>query len=194
MIDAAQGDLDRLSELLAARAATEDLLDVGYGEVDSPFGPLLACVTPAGVVRVAFEAEDHDVVLAGLASRVSPRILRAPRRVEPLRRELGEYFDGRRQHFDVAVDWRLSAGFRRMALAAVSALPYGTTATYTEVAIAAGHPKAIRAAGSACATNPVPIVVPCHRVVRSGGGLGGYLGGLDAKRALLDLELRGGKG
>lgn len=191
MIDATQADVTTLSQGLAARAATEDLLDIGYGEVDSPFGALLACVTPAGVVRVAFADEDHDAILAGLARQISPRILRAPRRVEALRRELGEYFDGRRQRFDIAVDWRLSAGFRRLALAAVSALPYGTTATYTEVAMAAGNPKAVRAAGSACATNPVPIVVPCHRVVRSGGGLGGYLGGLDAKRALLALELQG---
>ncbi len=191
MIETAEADLARLTGQLAARAATEGLLDVGYDEVDSPFGRLLACVTLAGVVRVAFAGEDHDAVLAGLARQVSPRILRSRARLEPVRRELGEYFDGRRNRFDVAVDWRLATGFRRAALAAVAAVPYGTTATYAEVARAAGSPKAVRAAGSACATNPVPIVVPCHRVIRSGGGLGGYLGGLEAKRALLELELRG---
>lgn len=180
-----------LRDRLVAEAAAAGLLDVAYDEIDSPFGLLLACATDAGVVRLAFASEDQGAVLDILADRISPRVLRAPGRLEPLRRELGEYFTGRRQRFDVGVDWRLSAGFRRVALAAVARVPYGATATYAAVAEAAGSPRAVRAAGSACATNPVPIVVPCHRVLRSAGGLGGYLGGLDVKRALLDLELRG---
>lgn len=175
---------------LVARAAAAGILDVAYDEIESPFGRLLACATDAGVVRLAFETEDQGSVLDVVAGRISPRVLRAPARLEPLRRELGEYFAGRRHDFGVAVDWRLSAGFRRTALEAVARVPYGTTATYSEVAGAAGSPRAVRAAGSACATNPVPILVPCHRVLRSGGGLGGYLGGLAVKRALLDLELR----
>ncbi len=183
-------DLVSLRRDLALRAAAEGLLDVGYDEVDSPYGRLLVCATHQGVVRVAFATEDHTAILDDLATRVSPRVMAAPGRVESARRELGEYFDGTRQTFEVEVDWRLSRGFRRDALAAVARVPYGRTATYAEVAEAAGNVRAVRAAGSACATNPVPIVVPCHRVLRTGGGLGGYLGGLDVKRALLDLELR----
>lgn len=181
-------DLVRLRAALAVRADTEGLLDVGWDEVGSPFGALVVCATDIGVVRVLLPNEDRDAALAGVANRVSARLLRAPRRVDPARRQLDEYFEGHRHSFDVAIDWRLSAGFRRVALAAVAGVPYGSTATYREIATAAGNARASRAAGSACATNPTPIVVPCHRVLRADGALGGYLGGSALKRALLDLE------
>jgi methylated-DNA-[protein]-cysteine S-methyltransferase len=183
----------QLHSALVARAEAEGILDVAYDEVDSPFGPLLVCSTEAGLVRVALPAEDTETVLRSVAERVSPRVLRAPRRVERVRAELGEYFEGRRRDFDLALDWRLSSGFRLRALHAIAQVPYGSTATYTEVATGAGNPRAVRAAGSACATNPMPIIVPCHRVLRTGGGLGGYLGGLDMKRELLALEAGGGE-
>lgn len=183
-------DMARLREALAARAVADGLLDVAWDEVDSPFGPLAVCATDVGVVRLVLPAEDRDAAMRSVSTRVSPRVLRAPRRVDPVRRQLSEYFDGRRRAFDVPVDFRLSAGFRRQALAAVAAVPYGATATYRQIAEAAGNVRATRAAGSACATNPTPIVVPCHRVLRTDGGLGGYLGGPEVKRALLDLENR----
>jgi methylated-DNA-[protein]-cysteine S-methyltransferase len=181
-------DVDRLRAALALRADADGLLDVGWDEVDSPFGRLAVCATEAGVVRVVLPAEDRDEALAGVAARVSPRLLRAPRRVDAVRAQLGEYFDGRRRSFDVPVDWRLSAGFRRLALVAVAEVPYGSTASYRDIAGAAGNPRATRAVGSACATNPVPIVVPCHRVLRADGALGGYLGGPAMKASLLELE------
>jgi methylated-DNA-[protein]-cysteine S-methyltransferase len=181
-------DVARLREALAARAVAEDLLDVAWDEVDSPFGSLAVCATDVGVVRLVLPAEDRDAAMRAVSTAVSPRVLRAPRRVDPVRRQLSEYFEGRRRTFDVAVDFRLSSGFRRQALAAVAAVPYGATATYRQIAEAAGNVRATRAAGSACATNPTPIVVPCHRVLRTDGGLGGYLGGPEVKRALLDLE------
>lgn len=182
--------LARLRAGLAERAAAAGLLDVAWDEVESPFGPLAVCTTEAGVVRVVLPSEDRDAALATVAARVSPRVLRAPRRVDAARAQLTEYFEGRRRSFDIGVDWRLSAGFRRRALAAVAGLPYGTTASYREVAAAAGNPRATRAAGSACATNPTPLVVPCHRVVRADGALGGYLGGPAMKARLLELERR----
>lgn len=178
----------RLTEALATRAADAGLLDVAHRTVDTPFGPLLVAATPAGLVRVAFALEDHDAVLARLAELISPRVLAAPARLDPVARQLDEYFAGRRTAFDVDVDLRLSHGFRRRVLDHLRTVPYGRTATYTEMAVAAGSPKAIRAAGSACATNPVPIVVPCHRVVRTDGTIGQYLGGPEVKRALLAME------
>jgi methylated-DNA-[protein]-cysteine S-methyltransferase len=180
--------LARLRAALAERAGTAGLVDVAWDEVDSPFGVLAVCTTETGVLRVVLPSEDCDAALATVAARVSPRVLRAPRRVDAARAQLSEYFEGRRRSFDVGVDWRLSAGFRRRALAAVAGLAYGTTASYREVAAAAGNPRATRAAGSACASNPTPIVVPCHRVVRADGALGGYLGGSAMKARLLELE------
>ncbi|WP_432485890.1 methylated-DNA--[protein]-cysteine S-methyltransferase [Kineococcus esterisolvens] len=181
-------DLAALRAALAARAAADGLLDVAYRTLDSPVGPLLLAATERGVVRVAFGREDHDAVLAALAARLSPRVLHAPARLEAAARELGEYFEGRREGFDLPLDLSLAAGFRRDVLGALRALPYGTTATYTRVAGLAGSPRAVRAVGTACARNPLPLLVPCHRVVRSDGGTGEYVGGAAAKRLLLDLE------
>ena len=180
--------LGTLTDMLAARAESDDLLDVAVRTVPSPVGDLLLAATPVGLVRVAFSAEGHDAVLDDLARRVSPRVLRAPARLDAVVRELDEYFAGRRERFDVALDRRLSAGFRLAVLTHLSDVPFGRTASYSEVAAALGHPRAVRAVGTACATNPLPVVVPCHRVLRSDGSLGGYLGGLDAKTTLLRLE------
>lgn len=182
--------LDDLRAELARRAAGEGLLDVAYEVADSPVGELLLATTERGLVRLAFACEGHERVLASLAERVSPRVLRAPARLQAARRQLAEYFDGRRQRFDLPLDRRLSSGFRGSVLQATGELGYGTTASYARVAAAAGSPRAVRATGSALATNPIPIVVPCHRVLRGDGTLGGYVGGLPAKRALLDLEAR----
>ena len=172
-----------------ARAEDEGLVDVAYASTDSPVGSLLVAVTDAGLVRLAFQREDEEAVLDDLAHRIAPRVLRSPRRTDEVRRELDEYFAGDRDHFDVPVDWRLSRGFRRTVLEHLYAdVPYGRTVSYLELATMVGNPKASRAVGTAMATNPVPIVVPCHRVLRSGGHLGGYGGGLPAKQALLALE------
>ncbi|QIK83042.1 methylated-DNA--[protein]-cysteine S-methyltransferase [Sanguibacter sp. HDW7] len=180
--------LGALTDALAASAAADDLLDVAVRTVASPVGDLLLAATPVGLVRVAFTAEDHDAVLDDLARRVSPRVLRAPTRLDAVARELDEYFEGRRERFDVTLDRRLSAGFRLAVLTHLTDVPFGRTESYAEVAAALDNPKAVRAVGSACATNPIPVVVPCHRVLRSDGSLGGYLGGLDAKTTLLRLE------
>jgi methylated-DNA-[protein]-cysteine S-methyltransferase len=173
---------------LAADAQAEGLLDVTYRTVDSPFGPLLLAATPAGLVRVAFEREDHDAVLARLARAVGPRVVRVPGRLDDAARQVDAYLGGRRRTIDVPVDLRLARGFRRTVLDRLGEVPYGTTTTYTRLAERAGSPRAVRAVGSACATNPLPIVVPCHRVVRRDGVIGDYLGGTEAKRALLALE------
>jgi methylated-DNA-[protein]-cysteine S-methyltransferase len=156
--------------------------------VDSPVGSLLLAATPAGLVRVAYALEDHDLVVADLAARISPRVLRAPARLDAAARELDEYFAGRRRAFDLPLDLRLVRGFRRVVITHLPQIGYGSTVSYTALAAAAGSPRAVRAAGTACATNPLPVVVPCHRVVRSDGGLGQYLGGTQVKRALLELE------
>ncbi len=183
---------DHLAELharLAAAADTDGVLDIAYTTVDTPVGPLLLAATELGLVRVAYVNEDHDKVLQSLADRISPRILHAPDRLAPVIAQLGEYFAGQRRAFDVPLDWRLSAGFRSTVLHHLATdLGYGRTASYGTVAALAGSPNAVRAVGTACATNPLPVVVPCHRVVRSDGSLGGYLGGVDAKRTLLTLE------
>ncbi|MGZ4711109.1 MAG: methylated-DNA--[protein]-cysteine S-methyltransferase [Acidimicrobiales bacterium] len=180
--------LDRLHDELVARAAQSGLLDVSYRTVDSPLGALLLAATPAGLVRVAFDVEGHDQVLARLAVDVSPRILRSPRRLDDIARQLDEYFSGDRRTFEVPVDLQLAHGFRRTVLDHLRDIAYGTTASYSAVAAAAGSPAAVRAVGSACANNPVPVVVPCHRVVRRDGSIGQYLGGPEAKRTLLALE------
>jgi methylated-DNA-[protein]-cysteine S-methyltransferase len=182
------GDLDRLHGQLAAVARRDGILDVAYRVVDSPVGALLLAATDQGLVRVAYAREGHDTVLQALADRVSPRILRDPARLEPAARELGEYFDGQRQAFGLALDWRLAAGFRLAVLRHLPDIGYGRTASYSAVAQWAGSPRAVRAVGTACATNPLPVIVPCHRVVRADGSPGGYLGGAEAKQALLNLE------
>ena len=172
-----------------ARADAEGLVDVAYAQTDSPLGPLLVAATSTGLVRLAFSREPQDGVLEELAERISPRVLEAPARVDEIRRELDEYFDGRRHHFDLPLDWRLSSGFRRTVLETLYAdVAFGHTVSYLELATMVGNPKASRAVGTAMATNPIPVVVPCHRVVRTGGQLGGYGGGLPAKVRLLELE------
>ncbi|HEX6339839.1 methylated-DNA--[protein]-cysteine S-methyltransferase [Umezawaea sp.] len=178
----------RLRARLVAAAERDGLLDVAYRTVDSPIGALLLAATEEGLVRVAFEREDRDAVLASLADAVSPRVLAAPARLDPVARQLDEYFTGGRRAFDVPLDLRLAKGFRRAVLAHLAEIPYGRTESYAEVAAAAGSPKAVRAVGTACATNPLPLVLPCHRVVRSDGSSGNYRGGEDAKRTLLTLE------
>ena len=178
----------RLHERLAAAAAAEGILDVAYRTVDTPLGTLLLAATEQGLVRVAYPNQGHDAALAQLAEQVSPRILNAPARLEGVACQLDEYFAHQRRTFDVPVDLRLSRGFRHSVLTHLQRIPYGATESYAQVAVATGHPRAVRAAGTACATNPVPIVVPCHRVVRSDGSPGGYAGGPDAKRSLLRLE------
>jgi methylated-DNA-[protein]-cysteine S-methyltransferase len=180
--------LQGLRERLAASAAADHVLDVAYCTVDSPIGVLLLAATETGLVRVAFAREGHDVVLQTLSDRISPRLLHHPRRLDDVARELDEYFGGRRHAFDLRLDWRLSGGFRAIVLRHLREIAYGRTATYATVAQLAGRPKAVRAVGTACATNPLPVIVPCHRVVRSDGGMGGYLGGIEAKAALLGLE------
>ena len=174
----------------AARADAEGLVDVAYAEVASPLGTLVAAATPRGLVRLAYEEPGGglDVVLERLAARVSPRILESPARLDEVRRQLDDYFEGRREDFDVPLDWALATGFTRRVLEVTAAIPFGAVSTYLEVAAGAGSPKATRAAGNALGANPIPIVVPCHRVLRTGGGLGGYTGGLDRKERLLALE------
>jgi methylated-DNA-[protein]-cysteine S-methyltransferase len=172
----------------ADRAAAEGLLDVAYTTTDSPFGTLLLAGTPHGLVRINLPAYDPEETLEELAARVSPRVLEAPARLDDARRQLDLYFEGKLTEFDLQLDWRLTGGFRGRVQRAIAEIPYGETRSYSEVADRAGNALAVRAAGSACGSNPIPIVVPCHRVLRSGGGLGGYGGGLPMKRALLELE------
>jgi methylated-DNA-[protein]-cysteine S-methyltransferase len=177
-----------LRERLAAAADRDGLLDVAYRTFDSPVGPLLLAATEQGLVRVAFAGEGHDAVLQALADKISPRVLHAPARLDAASRELAEYFAGQRRRFDLPLDWQLSAGFRRTVLSHLPEIGYGHTASYAAAAALAGRPKAIRAAATACATNPLPVVVPCHRVVLSDGRIGNYRGGPEAKRILLTLE------
>jgi methylated-DNA-[protein]-cysteine S-methyltransferase len=175
-------------EYLTDRAAAEGLLDVAYATVDSPFGPLLLATTPRGLVKVSLPDYDPEETLQDLAQRISPRVLEAPAQLDEARRQLDRYFEGRLREFDLPLDWRLSKGFRRRALRAIDRIPYGKTRSYTQIAASAGNERAVRAAGTACGANPIPIVVPCHRVLRSGGALGGYGGGLPMKKALLEME------
>ncbi len=179
-----KASLDRLTE----RAAKEGLLDVAYTTADSPFGPLLLATTARGLVRVGLPNQDSDDLLDDLAARVSPRVLEAPAALDEARRELDLYFEGRLTEFDLPLDWRLSKDFRRRVLRSIARIPYGETRSYTEMARSAGNERAVRAAGTACGSNPLPLVVPCHRVLRSGGALGGYGGGLPMKEGLLRLE------
>ncbi len=180
----ARASARRLSE----RAARDGLADVSYAPADSPFGPLLLATTKRGLARVAFPEEDADEVLARLAARISPRIVEASAPLDAARRELDEYFDGRRTRFALKLDWTLVGPFGRRVLGAASQIPYGGVLTYAQVAAQAGSPRGSRAAGNALGANPIPIVVPCHRVLRGSGALGGYAGGLERKRLLLELE------
>jgi methylated-DNA-[protein]-cysteine S-methyltransferase len=178
----------RLHEKLVRQAEAEGILDVGYRTIDTPIGALLLAATGHGLVRVAFALEGHELVLERLASTISPRILHAPHRLDAAARQLDEYFAGTRTRFEVPLDWRLAKGFRLSVIQQLPTIEYGHTASYAELAAAAGNPRAVRAVGSACATNPLPIVVPCHRVVRSDGTIGQYLGGTPVKVTLLELE------
>jgi methylated-DNA-[protein]-cysteine S-methyltransferase len=181
-------DTEALNAALARRATEAGLLDVAYGPLDSPLGELTVFVTPRGLVRLSYSAEPLDEQVEELAARVSPRILRAPERTDAVRRELDAYFERRLRQFETPVDWRLVRGFAGGVLRATARVPYGSVTTYRDVATAAGSPRAYRAAGNALHVNPIPIVVPCHRVLPAGGALGGYGGGVERKRFLLDLE------
>jgi methylated-DNA-[protein]-cysteine S-methyltransferase len=184
-----EGHLARLHARLVAAADANAILDVAYDTIDTPVGSLLLAATDRGLVRIAYASENHDAVLQTLADRISPRLLHAPARLDTVATELGEYFAGTRHTFDLPLDWQLSSGFRNTVLQHLATdIGYGQTASYGTLARLAGSPKAVRAVGSACATNPLPVVVPCHRVVRSDGSMGGYLGGVAAKRTLLTLE------
>ncbi len=179
-----KAELQRLAE----RASTEGLLDVAYATTDSPFGKLLLARTPRGLVRVSLPAYDPGETLEELAARISPRVLEAPAGLDEARRQLDLYFEAKLTEFDLPLDWRLTQGFRGKVQRQIARIPYGQTRSYMQLAASAGNERAVRAAGTACGSNPIPIVVPCHRVLRSGGGLGGYGGGLPMKRALLELE------
>ena len=189
------GSMNELQQALVDRAQAEGLLDVAYGSVDSPFGELLAAVTPRGLLRLSYDPSRNDAVLEQIAAKVSPRILEAPDRLDPVRRQLDEYFDGKRRKFELKLDWRLTRGFFQKILRETARVRYGEVATYKQMAEAAGSPRAVRAAGNALGSNPIPIVVPCHRIVRTGGKLGGYggtlgpyIGGPGVKQQLLELE------
>lgn len=185
-VDAAT--LSRLHRRLEQEADLVNLVDVAYTTIDSPLGKLLLAATPKGLVRVAYASEDHDKVLETLSAKLSPRVLRAPKRLDAVAREIEEYFAKHRQTFDLTLDLSLSRGFRQLVQTRLPEIGYGQTRSYRDVAELVGNPKAVRAVGTACATNPLPIVVPCHRVLRADGTPGGYIGGLEAKTALLNLE------
>jgi methylated-DNA-[protein]-cysteine S-methyltransferase len=182
------GDLERLSNELLARAEDEGLVDVAYASVDSPYGQLLVAATERGVVKLSLPNYTADDALEQIAAGVSPRILESPKRLDPVRRELDSYFEGKLRDFSSPVDWRLARGFADKVLHVVARIPYGQTLSYGEVAGEAGSPRAFRAAGTACGVNPVPLIVPCHRVVQAGGKPGNYGGGPEMKLALLEME------
>jgi methylated-DNA-[protein]-cysteine S-methyltransferase len=182
------GEAGAAARRVSERAAAEGFADISYAPVDSPFGTLHAATTKRGLVRVAFPEESVESVLERLAQRLSPRIVEAPASLDPVKRELDEYFAGRRRAFDIPLDWSLIGPFGARVLHVTSEIPYGGVLSYTEVATEAGSPRGSRAAGNALGANPIPIVIPCHRVLRSGGALGGYGGGLNRKRFLLELE------
>jgi methylated-DNA-[protein]-cysteine S-methyltransferase len=182
------GTLSKLRHRLGLAAEAEGLLDVAYTTIDSPLGTLLLAATPKGLVRVAYAVEDHDRVLSTLSQRLSPRVLRAPRRLDAAARELDEYFSRQRRVFDLPLDLSLSKGFRQLVQRHLPEIGYGQTRTYQQVAELVGNPRAVRAVGTACATNPLPVIVPCHRVLRADGTPGGYVAGPGAKKALLSLE------
>ncbi len=185
------GDVPELERRFLDRADGEGLVDVAYASVDSPLGPLTVAATPTGLVRLAYTSyRPEDDVIEDLARRISPRVLESPARLDRVRRELDEYFEGKRTGFDLPIDWSLTKGFTRRVLNATARIPFGELGTYASVAGEAGSPRAVRAAGNALGANPMPVVVPCHRVVRTGGALGGYTGGIERKEFLLRLEGR----
>ena len=177
-----------LHDRLVDRAAAEGLVDVAYRTVDTRIGELLLAASPAGLVRVAFALEHFDTVLVELATAISPRVLRAPRPLDDAARQIDAYLSGELEHFDLAIDLQLVRGFRRDVLQHLRTVPYGIRESYTDAARAAGRPAAVRAAASVCSHNPIPLVVPCHRVVRSDGTVGQYRGGAEIKRDLLEME------
>lgn len=186
--EAAAAEAEDAAARLASRADEAGLVDVAYAREDSPVGPLFLAATARGLVRVAYAHERDDALVAELSGAISPRALESPARLDPVRRELDEYFEGRRREFEQPLDWRLTAGFTRSVLRATARIGYGETSTYAELARRAGSDRGARAAGNALNRNPLPIVVPCHRVLRTGGALGGYAGGLSVKEELLRLE------
>jgi len=186
--DAADPAMKRLRAALAGRAQEQNLLDIAYRTVDTPVGQLLIAATPLGLIRVAYPRQDHDAVLTTLAEQVSPRVLFAPARLDDVARQFDDYFTRQRHRFDLAVDLQLASGFRRTVLERLPYVGYGRTVSYGELAAQVGHPRAARAVGTACATNPLPLVIPCHRVVLGDGSPGAYIGGQEVKRVLLDLE------
>lgn len=180
--------MGELHRRLEDKISETDAVDITYRTLETPLGPLLLAATDTGLVRVAFAREDFDVVLSRLAETISPRILESPRRLDAAARELEEYFSGERTGFGIRLDRRLSHGFRGAVQEYLPTIGFGRTVSYKDVAERVGRPQAVRAVGSACATNPLPVVVPCHRVLRTDGSLGGYVGGLEAKQALLAME------
>lgn len=183
--------LTRLHERLEGRAVGDDAPDVHYRTVDSPVGRMLVAATEAGVVRVAFEREGEDAVLQALADRVGPAVLRTPGRLDPAARWLDAYFAGSHDPFPMTLDTRLARGFRLAVLEQLRLVPYGARVSYSELAARTAAPRAVRAVGTACATNPLPLVIPCHRVTRADGSTGQYLGGPETKVRLLALERSG---
>jgi len=182
------GPSPALMRRLSERFDEEGLLDVAYAQVDSPLGPLTLAASARGLLVVAYPDRPLDTVLEWLAREVSPRVLEAPKRLDPVRRELDEYFEGRLRKFTTKIDWALTRGFGKKVLQSTARIPYGEVRTYGQVAESAGSARAVRAAGNGLGSNPMPVVVPCHRVVPTGGGLGGYTGGLERKEALLAIE------
>jgi methylated-DNA-[protein]-cysteine S-methyltransferase len=187
-VPASPDDARAAAERFVARAADEGLADVAYALVDSPLGRLLVAQTKRGLVELAYGGEEPDSMLAELSEKLSPRVLEAPGKLDDVRRQLDEYFGGRRTSFEVPIDWSLSRGFTQRILQATAKVPFGQLATYRDVATKAGNERAVRAAGNALGSNHIPIVVPCHRIIRTGGALGGYTGGLERKEYLLQLE------
>jgi methylated-DNA-[protein]-cysteine S-methyltransferase len=187
-VNGAVPDVAAAAGRLLARAESDGLVDVAYARVETPVGDMVVASTRRGLVRLSFAGAPIDVVLRELSEDISPRVLESPARLDPIRRQLDEYFEGRRREFDLTLDWQLSRGFSKRILEHTARIPYGGVSTYKEMATAAGSPRGARAAGNALGGNPIPIVVPCHRVLHSGGGIGGYGGGLDLKRFLLRLE------
>jgi methylated-DNA-[protein]-cysteine S-methyltransferase len=177
-----------MTDRFVERAQAKRLIDVAVATMDSPIGTLLLMATPKGLVRIAFESENRDEVLGEVAEQLSPRILEAPRSLDPVRRELEKYFEGKLHDFDVPLDWSLTGDFARRVLRRTARIPYGSVASYGDVAVGVGTPRGARAVGNALGSNPIPVIVPCHRVVRTGGAIGGYGGGLTRKRFLLALE------
>lgn len=187
-LDPPEADLDRLRTSVATAAGDAGLLDGVWTTLDSAIGRLHLAATPRGLARLSFGIEDSTAFVTRLAGELGPRILEDAAALAPAVQQLEEYLDGRRRSFDLALDLRLAQGFGRAVVEHLRTIPYGRTESYREVAVAVGSPRAVRAAGTACARNPLPLVVPCHRVLRSDGTVGQYAGGTDLKRRLLALE------